>query len=325
MSIDRIALVVRRTRCEPRRMPDHLLLDVFTDRPFTGNPLAVFVEPGDLDTLDMQRIANELNLAESVFTWEPPTEGGAWRTRIFTPQTELPFAGHPTIGAAWALVVSGRVAVSGDQVTVDLAEKVGDVPVRLECEEGRPVQARFTCPQLPESDPGPAPADAAAAIGLTSDRLDPGLAPTVWSAGVPFVVVAARDVEAVSAARPVSGGASSGTEAAPSYVLAPVDGPPAEATEWRARMFAPGFGIAEDPATGSAAAAAAGLLVEVDRSGAPERTWTIHQGVEMGRPSRIEVTIHREAGALARVEVGGSCVVVGSGRIDPSTLGPPPG
>lgn len=297
--------------CEPRRVPVHLLLDVFTDQPFSGNPLAVVIDPGELSDAAMQTIAGELNLSETVFLWAPEAAGGAWRTRIFTPGTELPFAGHPTIGAAFALAAQGLVDVDGQVAHVVLDERAGPVPVEVRLDGGAPVHCRFTAPRTPSAEGG-APGDLAARLGLRPADLHPDAPPATWSAGVAFTVVPVADLEALARARP------SGDLDVQAYVVAPVDGPPATAARWRARMFAPSFGIPEDPATGAAAAATAGFLADLDPDRAELRTWVIEQGVEMGRPSRIEVTVRRDGsgGDVAVVEIGGTAVVVGSGRID---------
>jgi trans-2,3-dihydro-3-hydroxyanthranilate isomerase len=287
-------------------MIDYLLLDVFTDRAYTGNPLAVVLDADGLSEAAMATIANELNLSETVFLGRPNAEG-AWPTRIFTPAVELPFAGHPTVGAAIALAQSARLEPDGVCV---LAERVGDVFVEVERGD-RAGRARFRVPRTPENI-GVVGRDLASHLaGLTPSDLDDDIEPTEWSAGVPFVVVTVRDLACMARTTPSS-------DAEHLYVIAPVDGPPPTATTWRARMFAPAMGIAEDPATGAAAAATAGLLASIDTSGDARRTWTIEQGVEMGRPSRIDVTIERDdLGELTAVLIGGSAVVVGRGQLAP--------
>lgn len=318
--------------CDPRRVPVHLLLDVFTDRPFTGNPLAVVIDPGGLSDEAMQVIAGELNLSETVFLWPPEAPGRGWRTRIFTPGTELPFAGHPTIGAAFALVAQGHVRGErddgegegdgardrdrdrdrdGDTVHLVLDEVAGPVPVEVHLVDGAPVHCRFTAPRIPAAEEGRFD-DLAEATGLRPSDLHPAVPPATWSAGVPFTVIPVVDLDALGRARPSS------ALTVQAYVVTPVDGSPDAATRWQARMFAPALGIPEDPATGAAAAAMAGFLADLDPARAEVRSWILDQGVEMGRPSRIEVTVRRDApgGAVAAVEIGGTAVIVGSGRID---------
>ena len=268
------------------------LLDVFTDTPFTGNPLAVFVDPGELDDSQLQRLAVELNLSETIFVWRPATDGdgnGApWPTRIFTPGGELPFAGHPTVGAAVLLRHLGEV---GDRVT--LAEGVG--PVAVDVGDG---DATLTAAQPPEDVGDPGTAEwLASALGLDVDDLHAELPPRRLSAGVPFAVVPLRDADALARCRPDNRATD---------LLNPVTPLDEARRRWRVRVFAGALGIAEDPATGAAAAAFAGYLRDLTGDGA----WELEQGVEMRRPSRLRVEAHGTT-----VRVGGSAVVVGEGRL----------
>ena len=264
------------------------LLDVFTDTPFTGNPLAVFVDPGELDDSQLRRLAVELNLSESIFVWRPPADGDPWPTRIFTPGGEIPFAGHPTIGAAVLLRHLGEV---GDRLT--LAEQVG--PVEVEVGDA---EATLTAAQPPEEVGDPGTREwLAGALGLDTDDLHPELPPRRLSAGVPFAVVPVRDADALARCRP-DNRATDLLDA-----VTPLD---AERRRWRVRVFAGVLGIAEDPATGAAAAAFGGYLHDLMGDG----VWELEQGVEMGRPSRLRVAV-----AGTTVRVGGSAVVVGEGRL----------
>lgn len=286
-------------------MPTLRLLryDVFTDRPYAGNPLAVVVDPPSLTTEAMQAVAGEMNLSETVFL--SPRDDG-WDTRIFTPTTEMPFAGHPTVGAALALADEGLAA--GEVV---LHEGVG--PVRVALDDGL---ATLTTPRAPAHVDTADPADVAASLGLDLGDLHPELGPRGWSVGVPFTVVALRDVVAlgriaIDLARWRDEVAHS---AAPDlYALAPLDGVRGE--RWRARMFGPGLGVAEDPATGSAAAAACGYLAGIAGEERLDEGWTIEQGVEMGRPSEIRVTAVRDGAELVAVRIGGRAARVGEGAL----------
>ncbi|HSP03131.1 MAG TPA: PhzF family phenazine biosynthesis protein [Acidimicrobiales bacterium] len=279
--------------------------DVFTDRAYAGNPLAVAIEPPALSDAQMQRIAAELNLSETVFLTD--LGGGAWRARIFTPATELPFAGHPTIGAALALqdadlLRDGRVT---------LHEGIG--PVEVSLADGL---ATLTTPGRPEPVDTADPADVVAAVGLGLADLHPELGPRGWSAGVPYTMVGLRDVGALERAEldPAAWRHGVGCSDAPDlYLLAPVDGVRGE--RWRARMFGPVIGVAEDPATGSAAAAACGYLAGVAGERRLDEGWTIEQGVEMGRPSEMRVQAVRNGNELVAVRVGGRAVRVGSGEL----------
>lgn len=292
-------------------MVDLLLLDVFTDRPYAGNPLAVVLDADGLDERSMRLIANELNLSETVFLGSARPDG-TWPTRIFTPRVELPFAGHPSVGAAIALATEGHIALDDGNGRCVLAEPVGPVPVHVRIDGGT-ATARFAVPQRPARVDGIDRPEGARLTGLEESDLHPDVDPGVWSAGVDFAVVVVRDIGALARSTPAG-------DATHLYVIAPVDDSPLSASTWRARMFAPAMGISEDPATGAAAAATAGLLAGLDASHAGSRTWVIHQGVEMGRPSRIEVTVQRDAlGEMSTVFVGGSAVLVGRGSLqDPA-------
>lgn len=299
-----ISVVRRRVADDARPVPDHLRLlryDVFTDRPYSGNPLAVVLEPPTMTAEAMQVVAQELNLSETIFLSSRPD---GWDARIFTPAIEMPFAGHPTVGAALALADEGLVA---DEVV--LHEGVG--PVRVELADGVATLTTGGAPRpVDVADPG----EVVASLGLTFADLHPDLGPRGWSAGVPFTMVGLRDLDVL--ARAELDLARWGVEVAHSeapdlYLLAPLDGVRGE--RWRARMFGPVLGMAEDPATGSAAAAAAAYLAGHAGEDRLAEGWTIEQGVEMGRPSEIRVQPVRRAGELVAVRVGGRAVRVGEG------------
>ena len=269
-------------------MPDYHLLDVFTTEPLAGNPLAVFVDQGITDAALMQRIARELNLSETVFV---STGTRPFPTRIFTPSNELPFAGHPTLGTA-VLLESLGYAVDGEIV---LAEAVGDVRCAV-----RAGSAEFTTAKLPARTRVIAAETAAAAIGVDVVDLDPDFEAAEWDCGVGWPIIAVRDLGVLARTRGVPGVLDQ------AYVVV------REAPErWRARSFAPGFGIPEDPATGSAVAAFAGFVAAL----APTE-FTVVQGVEMGRPSELRLSVARDgAGALTEVRVAGEAVVIGGGSL----------
>jgi trans-2,3-dihydro-3-hydroxyanthranilate isomerase len=291
------------------------VLDVFTDQPFSGNPLAVFVDPGSLSDGQMQRIASELNLSETVFAWSPAGADRQWPTRIFTPAVELPFAGHPTVGTGFLLAALGFG--DGDRhVAVELDERVGLVPVTVTLDDaGVPTRAEFVVPVPASRLPCASADELAAVLGLEPENLHPLLPVAGFSSGVPFSIVPVRDVAALGRASVQASEwnrVCAGREAPNLFVITPLDQPGAEASRWRARMFAPAMGITEDPATGSAAAAFAGYLdAATPPSFAP--AVTIEQGVEMGRPSSISVTIATDASRTVRV--GGGAVVVGVGTL----------
>jgi trans-2,3-dihydro-3-hydroxyanthranilate isomerase len=268
---------------------EYEVLDVFTEQRFAGNPLAVVPDAGGLDASTMQRIAREFNLSETAFVL-PTGLPGRFALRIFTPAVELPFAGHPTIGAAIALAM--RTPGMSELV---FHEGVGDVPVTIE--QGR---ATLTSPKSPVAVATADRRAVARTLGVDESLLREV---SGWSAGVPFTCVALGKVADLAAlAFNLSAWKEdlAATQAPSLYVYAPqgegVGG-------LRARMFAPSMGVSEDPATGAAAAALAGRL--------GRGSYLIEQGVEMGRPSRIflEVTDHG-------VRIGGHAVRVAAGRID---------
>ena len=290
----------------------YFTLDVFTDRRFAGNPLAVVLEADGLDTEAMQAVANEFNLAETVFVLPPEESKHRASCRIFTPKRELPFAGHPTVGAAVLLgVLDGGKA--GEFV---LEEKVGAVHCRVR-PAGQSGEASFVLPILPsEVTAPPANETIAAALGLAADEIGTGdLSSSCWSAGNPFLFVPLRSIDAVRRASP---------DLAAFRALAPTfpgmfvfSRETAEkGHDFHARMFAPAMGIAEDPATGSAVAAFAGLLGRFGGYGDGEHRVAIEQGYEMGRPSLIRLGMTRVAGQFTAITVGGDAVIVAEGAIE---------
>lgn len=287
---------------------DHLRYDVFTDTPYTGNPLAVAVDPPALSTAQMQTMARELNLSETVFLdTTTPTGIG---TRIFTPGTELPFAGHPTIGAALALADLGIASGS-----VTLLEGVG--PIEVAIDDGF---ATLTTAQPPQAVDVADPEDVIRSLGLELSDLHPTLGVRGWSAGVPITIVTVRDVDTLGRCEVDVAwwrDTMAYTDAPELYVLAPVESDQrVDARHWRARMFAPGLGIGEDPATGSAAASACGYLAGHATPDRLAEGWLIEQGVEMGRPSRIHIGAVLRGPELVAATVGGRAVRVGSGSLE---------
>jgi trans-2,3-dihydro-3-hydroxyanthranilate isomerase len=291
-------------------------LDVFTDRVFGGNPLAVFPDGRGVGGETMQRIARELNLSETVFVLPPDDPAHTRRLRIFTPAAELPFAGHPTVGTAFLLAALGEVPLAGEETGIVFEEGVGPVPVRIRARDGRPVFAELTAARLPERGPPPPPRGALAALlGLAEDDLlDGEWAAEGVSCGVPFLFVPLRDRAALGRARvePARWEALlAGWWAPHLYVLA-LD-PELPGSDVRARMFAPAMGIAEDPATGGAASALAGYLAWRSPRRDGTLRWTVEQGFEMGRPSILRVEADVRGGEVAAVRVGGASVLVAEG------------
>ena len=292
-------------------------LDVFTGRPFGGNPLAVVLDAERLNGGQMQAIAAEFNLSETVFVLPPARAHGAKKLRIFTPRTELPFAGHPTVGTAFLLAKLGLVLLDTADPVIVLEEGVGNVAVAVQHGPDGPIATRMSVPKMPEPGPEPPPArELAAMLSLSLDDLLPGRLPRAYSCGVPFLFVPVRDREAIARAkiRPdlwektVSGWWAS------SVFVFTFDTEIPEA-QVHARMFAPAFGIVEDPATGGAASALAGYLCDQEGRDGSFR-WQIEQGFEMGRPSLIELEADRSDGAITAVRVGGRSVLMSEGWIN---------
>lgn len=290
-------------------------LDVFTETPFTGNPLAVFPAGEHVPEALMPRIAAELNLSETVFVLPAVRPGSAARLRIFTPTIEMPFAGHPVVGTTVALAQAGRFGPFADRVEVVLDLEAGPAPVTVERAPGGLVRATLTTPRQPV--PLPATTDRAvlaALLGLPVEALAAEVEPGGFGAGVPFTIIPLASVEALAAARLDLGvwrDRIAGTAAPHVHVVFMEDW--RTGREIRARMFAPAMGIAEDPATGAAAAALAGWLADRQRHDAGTVSWTIRQGVEMGRPSTIELSADLRDGRAAAVRIGGTAVAVGQG------------
>lgn len=294
---------------------DYLLADVFARTPYEGNPLAVAIDPPPLDDRQMQRVAAELNLSETIFLSATATPG-EWSARIFTPSVELPFAGHPTVGAAVALALTGRV--DGDAIT--LVERAGPVRVTVAVSGDLVGRARFVGPQPARKVVDLSPDDAAATIaslGLEPDDASPELPAGVWTAGVPFTVVPLRTVDALGRATPdAATGTTTLTAVEPAfYLVAPTDD---LGGHWRARMFAPALGIAEDPATGAAACAFAGLVATTAFDG--PAAWTVEQGVEMGRRSVLRLDAQVADGSAGHPGLAGDAVLVGRGELTLASL-----
>ncbi|HEV2673663.1 MAG TPA: PhzF family phenazine biosynthesis protein [Aliidongia sp.] len=299
-------------------MPQHpyLTADVFTDRPFGGNQLAVFPD-ADLAPETMQRLAAELHLSETVFVLPPQNPAHTHKLRIFTPAMELPFAGHPTVGTALILAETGRLGPIDCRRDIVLEEGAGPVPVTIERDAAGRLHATLTSPVLPTRQPGQFDrALLAAAIGLDEAALDPQVAGEILSAGVPFAVQPIRPERLSDAAIDLALWRShlAGTPMQHLYLVALDDW--TQGRTARVRMFAPAMGITEDPATGAAAAAFVGFLAAHQRLPDGATRWTLSQGTELGRPSRIDIGADIVDGKLVAARVGGTAVLMSSGSFD---------
>jgi len=284
-------------------------LDVFTDRRFGGNPLAVFCDQPELPDALMQKIAQEFNLSETVFIGPPRDARALRRLKIFTPVTELPFAGHPTIGAVQTLVDSG-IATS-DRFALELG--VGLVPITVTRREQGPPFLQLTSARLPEArDTSATRAQLAQLLNLAEQDIVNDA--QQYSCGVPYLFVPVRDRAVLARARPDISAwerVLQGAWAQMAFVFCRE--PELPGSHIRARMFAPTLGVFEDPATGSAAAALAGYLADRERATSGTLRWVVEQGFEMGRPSLIHVDAEKTNGKVSVVRVGGTAVKVSEG------------
>jgi trans-2,3-dihydro-3-hydroxyanthranilate isomerase len=275
------------------------VVDVFTDLPFTGNPLAVVFDADGLATGQLQAIAGEFHLSETVFVLPPGQPGATYRARIFTPAAELPFAGHPSVGAAVTVVRRGLAA------TGTVVQECGAGLLPLAVADGRATLTGGTPTVGPELDPGPL----LSMVGLAGDDFT-GPAPRAAGCGLEFPFLAVRpDAVARAAVDP----AAAHRLGVPQVSVVAWD-PAARVAH--ARVFVPGLGVPEDPATGSAALGlgvwlvAAGLL-----PGNGESSYEVRQGIEIGRPSRLDCTVTASAGAAVSATVAGQVVPVARGEI----------
>ena len=294
-------------------------LDVFTDTPLAGNPLAVVHDAGGLDDGQMQAIAREFNLSETVFVLDPHYPVNTARLRIFTPSAELPFAGHPTIGAAIAIAQARAPdLLARSSLRVVLEEKIGDVICDVMQKRGSAALASFELPLLPHEVDGPMADAAALAAALSILPDDIGFddhVPSRYSAGVSFTFVPLKTRAAIAQAKPDLKAWADLAQTSNSSVFIYAPEVDQEGHAFSARMFAPLLGIAEDPATGAAIAALAGAIVAFDRPEDGEHSLMIEQGFDMGRGSLIHLTLHIEHGRLAKASIGGSAVVVQDGTL----------
>ena len=294
----------------------YLHLDVFTSTRFEGNQLAVFPQPPDLPAPLMQRIAAEMAFSESTFIY-PPSGAGDVRMRIFTPAEELPMAGHPTIGSTFALASEGAIARGRDTFVFELG--VGPTPVSLEWNDDGLSFAWMTQPRPAFGAIAKNGPDLAVAIGVERADLDSGRPLQVVSCGVPYLYVpltSRRAVDSVDIDRRALTRvfAASGIDEVPLFVFTTnTDDRDAKVYS---RMLAPSFGITEDPATGSACGPLGCYLLQHGIVSAQEAQQMLClQGVAMGRPSRIHISIDGTADAITRVRVGGQSVLVGTGEV----------
>jgi len=287
----------------------YVTVDVFTDRAFGGNPLAVVLDAGGLSTAQMQAIASEFNYSETTFVLPPRDAGNDAQVRIFTVNREIPFAGHPNVGTAFVLATQAKTPPA----RLKFEEGAGIVPVEIVLEAGRVAGAELTAPQPLRKLAQFSAGQAAVCLSLSAaDVRTDRHPPQVASVGLPFVVVEIGSREALRRARPDAAAFArtlprDGNDAIYLYTC---DVPDAEKpADLQARMFHPGSsGLSEDPATGSATVAAAALLADLAGLRDGELRLRIGQGVDMNRPSLLLTRVRKENGAIVSAHVGGTCV-----------------
>jgi len=298
---------------------EFVTVDVFTSVPFGGNPLAVLLNAEVLSGEQMQKVAREFNLSETAFVLAPDTAEGTAKVRIFTPAVELPFAGHPTVGTAYVLASRGAVDLTTAAATVVLEEGVGHVEVKVVIRDGKVETCQLTAAQAPEWGP---PVPSREVLGQVLG-VEPGairadeLAPIAVSCGIPFLYVPLVDRAAVSRAalNRQRWEADLAGFWADNICLFAMDAEGA-GIDVHARMFGPSVGVDEDPATGSAATSLAAVLAAASGEREGKLRWAVEQGIEMGRPSRMDIEAELVAGEITAARVGGATVPVSEGRID---------
>ncbi|ACZ40452.1 PhzF family phenazine biosynthesis protein [Sphaerobacter thermophilus] len=291
-------------------------VDVFTDRQFGGNPLAVFLDGTGLSDAEMQAIAREMNLSETTFVLPPERDDCVARVRIFTPGRELPFAGHPTVGTAYVLATSGRVPAGATEFALE--ERVGPVPVRLEGDPNAPTFIWMRHPAATFGPPREGRAQLAAALGLDEADLLPDVPVCVGSTGVPFLYIPLRDpatVDRVVVDLPALSAWFGDEELVGTFVFAP--NPAAGPNRVYSRMIAAhGIGIAEDPATGSASGPLGAYLVRHGLVASSDEVRIVsEQGTKIGRQSFVHITVRSRPDGGEEIEVGGGTVPVLEGTL----------
>lgn len=296
----------------------YAILDVFTDTPLTGNPLAVVLDAKGIDDDRMQAIAREFNLSETVFVFPPENPVHSARIRMFTPTEEVPFAGHPTVGTAVFLALEGAARNPGQhEAMLVLEEAVGPVRCGAFVKGERLGRAIFDLPRVAEEVDRPSDKEVIAeALALLPGEIGfENHVPSVYSAGVTYCLVPVRDLSVIARAQPNTAvwADGFGDEAPSAFVYC------RETTmigrQFHARMFAPTAGIPEDAATGSAVAALTGAIMQFDKPSAGSHEFIIEQGFEMARPSLMKLELDVDGGRIDGARIGGDAVLVARGEL----------
>jgi trans-2,3-dihydro-3-hydroxyanthranilate isomerase len=293
-------------------------VDVFTGTQFAGNPLGVVLDAEGLSGGQMQAIAAEFNLAETTFVLPPKDPANTAEVRIFTPRYEMPFAGHPNVGTAFALARAGKShgrAIEGERVVFE--EKAGLVPISILKDGPTVTGARLASPQRLTVGAEVSPDLIASACSLSVDDIETrNHRPCIASCGAPFILAELKGREKLAAATARSDVFQRDVSRQPATSILIYAQVSESDLDIRARMFAPHHGIPEDPATGSANVALIGLLASLRPERDLQLSKTITQGVEMGRPSLLQAEAEKKDGVVTATYIGGRCVPVMSGTIE---------
>ena len=288
--------------------------DVFTEKRFCGNQLAVLPHADGLSDSEMQTIAREFNFSETAFVF-PPEKGHTRKVRIFTPTTEVPFAGHPNIGTAFVLTETGELG--GDiPESICFEEKAGLVPIEISENPSGQRQFELKAPESLTARPFKAASTIADALSLNLDQIiEKHHPPSSASVGLPFLIVELQDTPALADIQVnLESFNNLLNQGSPPYIFVYTQN--THRVDIQARMFAPLDGIMEDPATGSANCALAALLAHYSELSSGDFSWQVLQGLEMGRPSQLRIRAKKENGSVTGSWVAGSCVMVAEGFIE---------
>ena len=298
----------------------YYICDVFTETRFGGNQLAVLPRAEGLTQDQMQQIAREFNFSESTFVF-PASAGHTRRVRIFTPASEIPFAGHPNVGTAFVLATAGEFGEINSPHTVVFEEEAGLVSVTIHAVEGKILSCELSAPQALSFGETVEPELVASAVSVNRDDIVTDThASQVCSVGLPFVFTELRNRAALERARINMSGFEALRDLGMNpqmylYTRVNESEPDGRVFDIRARMFAPLSGVPEDPATGSANCTLGGLLAHHEQVTSGMFSWRIAQGVEMGRPSTLIARAEKKAGVVTGTWIGGAAVLVSEGTI----------
>jgi trans-2,3-dihydro-3-hydroxyanthranilate isomerase len=293
----------------------YVLVDVFTNRAFGGNPLAVFPDGQGLDEVQMRALANELHLSETTFVLPARQAGHDYQVRIFTPSVELPMAGHPTIGTSFVLAHEGMISLGEGTTRITLEEGVGPVPVSIQFDGSRISQIEMQQP-LPEFGPRFEQREVMAdMLSLSIHDLDEALPIQIVSCGVPFLYIPVRSIAAMKRIRFKTEVFERELSNNSASVFVFARGGEEPGSTVHSRMFAPNMGIPEDPATGAASGPLGSYLVRYGLVEAENGVADLvsEQGIEMGRPSFVRIRVEQRGDEITGVYVGGECHFMGEG------------